>query len=284
MSRVCASLSLLCLFLTTLSAALSFAKDAPPRPYLALGDSVTFGFINEAGYEYVSPQNFVGYPDYVGRALHLSDTDAACPGETSSSFLSATAADGGCREFRSLAHLHVSYKGTQATYGLAFLARHPDTRLVTVMLGANDIFLLEGRCKNDPTCIQQGLPAVLRTVATKTATILGEIRAAGYKGVLVIVNYYSLDYSNTFETEVTAALNEAVATPAQATGAVVADVFTAFQRASARVGGVTCQAGLLNAQASNQFACDVHPSQSGQKLIARTVDATFGAAVSGGAR
>jgi hypothetical protein len=32
--------------------------------------------------------------------------------------------------------------------------------------------------------------------------------------------------------------------------------------------------GLLNASPQNQFACDIHPSQSGQKLIARTVEQT----------
>jgi lysophospholipase L1-like esterase len=282
MSRVLAFVSLLCLIVTL--STLTVAKDAPPRPYLALGDSVAFGFITDVGYEYVSPENFVGYPDYAGRALHLSDTDAGCPGETSSSFLSPTAADGGCHEFRRLAHLHVSYKGTQAAYGLAFLASHPETRLVTVMLGANDIFLLEDHCNNDLTCIQQGLPAVLQTISTNMATILGGIRAAGYKGVLEVVNYYSLDYTNPFETAVTVALNQAVAAPAPATGAVVADVFTAFQNAAVRAGGITCQAGLLNAQASNQFTCDVHPSQAGQKLIARAVDTAFAAALRGSAK
>jgi hypothetical protein len=34
------------------------------RPYLALGDSVVFGYITQAGFEYGNPDNFVGYPDY----------------------------------------------------------------------------------------------------------------------------------------------------------------------------------------------------------------------------
>jgi len=41
----------------------------------------------------------------------------------------------------------------------------------------------------------------------------------------------------------------------------------------------TCKAGPLNASPQNQFICDVHPSQSGQKLIGQTVADTFRAAL-----
>jgi lysophospholipase L1-like esterase len=37
-------------------------------------------------------------------------------------------------------------------------------------------------------------------------------------------------------------------------------------------GGHTCAAGLLNASPANQYLCDVHPSQSGQQLLASTVE------------
>jgi hypothetical protein len=36
--------------------------------------------------------------------------------------------------------------------------------------------------------------------------------------------------------------------------------------------------GLLNASTQNQFTCDIHPSQAGQKLIAQTVEQTYLAA------
>ena len=58
----------------------------------------------------------------------------------------------------------------------------------------------------------------------------------------------------------------------------IADVFTAFQMATVRVGGKTCNAGLLNASPSSEFTCDVHPSQSGQMLIGKAVADTFAAA------
>ena len=40
-------------------------------PYLALGDSVAFGFITQAGFEYLNADNFIGYPAYVGAALNM---------------------------------------------------------------------------------------------------------------------------------------------------------------------------------------------------------------------
>lgn len=279
--RVRTFLLILCLLVTGASAALP--SESSPRPYLALGDSVVFGFITQAGFEYVNPTNFIGFPDYVGRDLRLNDVNAACPGETTGSFLSATAPDLGCRAFRSQAPLHVSYGSTQSSFALSFLAKHRRTRLVTILLGANDLFLLEEACAGDQTCIANGLPQVLATISANMATILGEIRASGYRGGIVVENYYSLDYSDAAGTTLTQLLNQAVSAPAASFGAVVADVFSAFEIAATNpfAVGNTCKAGLLNASPQNQFLCDVHPSQSGQRLIARAVEAAFTAALQG---
>ena len=62
----------------------------PGHPYLALGDSVSFGYITQAGFQYRNPDNFVGFPTYVGLALGKTPTNAACPGETTAGFISAT--------------------------------------------------------------------------------------------------------------------------------------------------------------------------------------------------
>ena len=278
--RVRTNLLVLCLMAALATAAMP--SESSPLPYLALGDSVVFGFINDAGFEYVNPENFVGFPDYVGMDLRLNVFDAGCPGETTGSFLSTSAPDSGCRSFKSQVPLHVAYTGTQSSYALSFLAKHPDTRLVSIMLGSNDFFLLQSACAGDPTCIRNGLPQVLATLGTNMATILAEIRVAGYRGVIVVANYYSLDYTDPFGTEVVGLLNQALATAAQTQGAVMADVFSAFQVAASTsfAGGQTCKAGLLNPNVPpNQFTCDVHPSQSGHKLIARAIEAARAAAV-----
>lgn len=255
--------------------AFSGTDEAPGRAYLALGDSVTFGFIANAGFEYVNPNNFIGFPNYIAQTLKLSDTNASCPGETTGSFLSSTAPDDGCRFFRSQAPLHVSYTSTQLDFAVSFLKSHPQTRLVTISLGADDVFLLQQACLGDPTCIASGLPSVLATLELNLQTILAGLRAAGFKGTIVMMNYYSTDYTNIDETGIAADLNQSIATAAAEEGAVVADVFTAFENVAATAGGLTCNAGLLNASSANQFTCDVHPSQSGQVLIARTVEAAL---------
>ena len=277
-SRAYSTVAILCLLCLGTSSLL--AAQAPRRLYLALGDSVVFGFIDHAGNEYGNPENFVGFPDYVGQTLQMPDFDAACPGETTGSFLSAAALDDGCRFFKSLAPLHLNYSSTQSQFARAFLANHPNTRLVTIMLGANDIFLLQKACGGDPVCIANGLPAVLATISTNLADILGQIRSTGYKGIIVVANYYSVDYSDIVGTQVTQELNQALTATAQTAGAAVADVFTAFQLVASNplAAGSTCKAGLLNASVLDQFSCDVHPSQSGQKLIARTVVTAFRAA------
>ena len=250
------------------------------QPYLALGDSVVFGYITKAGFEYANPHNFVGYPDYVSQALRFSTTNASCPGEATGGFISATGADNGCRPFRASAPLHVAYTGTQLQFAKTFLAAHRNTRLVSIGLGANDAFLLETACAGDPLCIANGLPQVLATISANMRTILDAIRATHFHGVLMIVNYYSLDYSDAAATGLTRLLNKAITASARADHAVVADAFDAFKSAASTsfAGGNTCKAGLLNASPPNQFLCDVHPSQSGQQLLAHTVENTYAAA------
>ncbi len=250
--------------------------------YLALGDSIAFGFIDQAGFEYYNPTNFVAYPDYVGLTLDLNPADAGCPGETTGSFLSSTAPDLGCRFYRSLFPLHVTYasaKSTQLAFATRYLQHHPDTALVTIDLGANDLLLLEEECNDDPTCIEQGAPQVFAMAGANMQTTLAALRATGYSGAIIIMNYYSLDYSNQFETLLIEGLNQAISAPAGAYGAVVADVFSAFGAATSNpfAAGNTCVAGLLNASnpPTSPPSCDVHPSQSGHKLIAQVIAGAY---------
>jgi lysophospholipase L1-like esterase len=264
---------------TTIAAA---AQGASGPRYLALGDSVSFGFITQAGFEYVNANNFIGFPTYAAHRAKLDVINAACPGETTGSFLSSATPDDGCQQFRTAgAQLHVSYNSTQLAFALDFLKSHPQTRLITVGLGADDVLLLRAACQGDPSCIATGLPAVLAAVAANMGTILTDLRATGFTGTIIVVNYYSVDYSDPTGTALTSALNDALAAAAAQAGGVVADVFTAFQAATVPAGGNTCNAGLLNASPANQFTCDVHPSQSGQMLIGKVVAQTFAAAKGG---
>jgi lysophospholipase L1-like esterase len=242
---------------------------------LILGDSVAFGYIDPP----VNANNFVGFATYLERRLGLDTVNASCPGETSGSFLSALVPDDGCRDYRIAAPLHVNYGSTQAKFAQHFLALNPGVRLVTITLGANDAYLLQHACHDDVTCVQASLPDVAARVAVNMETILGGIRATGYRGDIVITNYYSLDYTDPVITGFVHALNLALSASAHAFGADVADLFTTFRQASRPAGGRTCMAGLLNVSnpvsTTPPFGCDIHPSQSGQRLIAETVAASL---------
>ena len=263
----------------TFAATTSYAGEERPV-YLALGDSVAFGFITQAGFEYLNADNFIAYPAYVGAERHLKITNAACPGETSGSFISASVADNGCRSFRGTAPLHVAYSGTQLAFATTFLSTHAETRLVTIALGANDLILLLDGCANAPvptTCIEAGLPAMLAALSSNMDSILRSLRATGFSGRLIVVSYYSPDYTDALVTGATAAVNQTVAAVAGVHGAVIADAFSAFQSAASNpfAGGKTCMAGLLNASPQNQYLCDKHPSQSGHQLLADVIEAAI---------
>src|SRR5436305_11926543 len=74
-------------------------KLTPGSGYLALGDSVTFGF-EESGVKprpnYTNAASFVAYPEMLGRELRLKVANAACSGETTASFLNVKAQSNGC--------------------------------------------------------------------------------------------------------------------------------------------------------------------------------------------
>jgi lysophospholipase L1-like esterase len=266
----------LTLVLMAAGAAIGSAAGAGERddhPYLALGDSVPFGMIPNAGFQYVNPANFIGYPDYVARDLKLDFVNGSCPGETTGSFLSPVAPDLGCRGFRAQAPLHVPYATTQMVFATAFLKAHRNTRLVTISLGADDLFLLQGSCP-DVTCVLAQLPAALGQIAANLTTTLAAIRDTGYDGPLVLVNYYSPDFSDASATQITKALDDTLAQVAAVGGAIVADAFTPFSNAVSNplAGSSPCRAGLLLSFGISTVSCDVHPTPTGHQLIAAAVE------------
>jgi lysophospholipase L1-like esterase len=274
------SYGILCLGFAAVLSCFGAAHAGARAEALVLGDSIAYAYIDSAGYDYINPENFVGFADDLERWLHLDVADAGCPGETTGSFLSATAVDYGCRKFRAEFPLHVDYGATQLQFAQTYLRQHPGVRLVTITLGANDGFLLEDGCASQPNpaaCIEAGVPALLQGVAHNLQTILAALRSTGYSGAIVVTNYYSPDYSDAAGTGLIALLNSAIAAPTAAYGAVVADLFSAFQAVAANplFAGRTCNTGLLNASVANQLQCNVHPAQSGHRLIAQTILETY---------
>ena len=67
----------------------ALAASNRPQEYLALGNSVAFGFDPTVA-DPSNANNFIGYPTPAAAALKENLTNAACPGETSSHFIDLT--------------------------------------------------------------------------------------------------------------------------------------------------------------------------------------------------
>lgn len=100
-------------------------KVTPGSTYVALGDSVSFGY-QEGDVvpkpDYSKASNFLGWPEHTGRALHLKVVNASCPGETSASLIDPSAQAFGCENtagnksaaYRRSYPLHVKYRAASS--------------------------------------------------------------------------------------------------------------------------------------------------------------------------
>ncbi len=244
--------------------------------YLALGDSVAFGYrplTVTPPATYLDARNFTSYANYTAKATGLRLVNASCPAETTATMLSATAADFGCRQYRSLFPLHASYPGTQLRYALRFLKTHPATRLVTLNIGANDV----SQCLATPGC---DVPAAVAQVATNVSRMLHRLRTeAHYQGTIVTLTYYQPPQD---PLSLVKEINAALVTATRRHGGEVANGLSAFQVASRRFGGDACQAGLLIRLPDG--SCDVHPTAAGHLVLAVPVTLAYVQAQSSAAR
>ena len=231
--------------------------------YLALGDSIPFGYDPTVA---VNLNNYHGYPEFASDGIHRKVANASCFGETSGSFLSTTAPDFGCRQWKQAGNpLFVPYSGTQMDYAVDYLANNPNPEFVTINIGGNDLAVLQQNCLLGLTCDP---PAVFAAYGQNLFTILTSIRAA-YKGPIVLLTYYVFNYQEPIQVGAFTTLNGIASGIATSFGAKIADGFTAFEVASTPFNGDACAAGLL-IKLSNG-TCDTHPSRAGQLLLAARV-------------
>jgi lysophospholipase L1-like esterase len=265
---------------TSSSAASSPAASstADGGAYLALGDSVPFGYRGgEQPTSYAAPTGFVGYPELVGEQLGLDVLNASCPGETTASFSDTTAQSNGCEHdasggpgFRTAFPLHVPYDSpdqSQLDLAVRTLKDTPDVQLVTLQLGANDGFICQA---TTPDRCGAEIISVATTVQDNLTTILSTLRDQGYAGPIVVVSYYALNYADQTGVAGTQLLNAGIAAAAKSVDAtVVASGYDAFQPAAQGAGGDSIAAGLV-------LPNDVHPTAQGQQLLADAVVAAAG--------
>jgi lysophospholipase L1-like esterase len=254
--------------------------------YLALGDSISFGYVPLPLPQPIT--SYVGYPEILDQLIPQQYVNLSCPGQSSASFLYGTAAaatevpNENC-EFQSQSFpgwkaaglpLHTPYTGTQADNAVAQLLANKNIDLVTISLGGNDLLFLQYSCGGPAsptfvTCVQSALldpNGPLTAYANNLAIILTRIRSeANYTGKIVLMKYFATS-TDPLVNQAIQALNQAMTLVGAQFGAKMADGYAAFQIASIPYGGDPCKAGLLSRLSPT--TCDVHPSLLGQGVLA----------------
>ncbi|HWX43692.1 MAG TPA: SGNH/GDSL hydrolase family protein [Solirubrobacteraceae bacterium] len=244
-----------------------------PTTYLALGDSLAFGY-SQAKFNSLLPNEEpskynTGYVDDFGRVLRLFDhtlqiVNDGCPGETTESFIK-----GPCPYVAEGFPLHHPYSGgpgsSQLSDALGYLGLHPGTvNPITIDIGANDALgLIEGTCKFEPACIAAGAPATFAHVGANLGLILGELRAAAPHAQIVVLGLYN-PFGETIPGGdlLTGELNEVMASVAAGVGARFADPLPVFNPSGTQEHRTIC---LLTNMCTPLV--DIHPTDLGYAVL-----------------
>jgi lysophospholipase L1-like esterase len=259
------------------------ALGGPTRPgfrppaatsYLALGDSLAFGYSQAKFNEHFpeeNPADFeTGYVNDFGDVLKLFDpglqiVNDGCPGETTESFIHGPCAYVDPDGFT----LHHPYAGgpssSQLSDALAYLEAHPGSvNPITIDIGANDALgLIETTCKLEAACIAAGAPAVFAKIGANLGLILGELRAAAPHAQIIVLGLYN-PFGETIAggDALTAALNEVEAKVAAGVGARFADPLPFFNPPGALEAPTIC---LLTNMCTPLK--DIHPTDLGYRVL-----------------
>jgi lysophospholipase L1-like esterase len=241
--------------------------------YLALGDSITFGYSPLLEDPWI-PARFVGYPEIIGQRRDFTVTNLGCPGQTAQALVSLTAIDNGCFDARRFARragfqlLHADYRGTQLHAALDAVRSAEPPAVISVQGGGNEVSICLEAARPG-ACIASALPKVTQSLRQ----VVDRLRAGGYRGRLVLVGYHLVPG---LEAPL-AQLNAAIIRAARQTQVPFADSATRFERYARQHHGDLCSTGLLVGLPDG--SCDLHPSRTGQRLYA---DAVLAAAFPGG--
>jgi lysophospholipase L1-like esterase len=240
----------------------------PGRFYLALGDSLAFGY-QQARFDANAPSEppaafNTGYVDDFASKLAgvrptIQTVNDSCPGETSRSFL-----NGGCQYTSFGFTLHNSYSGSQMDAALAFLRAHPGAvSPITLDIGSNDFNGLISSCGLDgTTCLAQGAPAILSQYSVNLSRILAALRNAAPRSEIIVMQYYD-PYApvQPLSIQIVQQQNSIIAAVAATYRARVADAFTPFNLAPPQP-RTLCTLSLICSQG------DIHASDAGYAVIA----------------
>lgn len=250
------------------------------RSYLALGDSLAFGY-SQVKFNSLFPNENpaaynTGYVDDLGKVLRLLNpslqtVNDGCPGETTDSFI-----NGPC-QYQLLFPLHHPYGGgpasSQLSDALAYLGAHPGkVSPITLDIGANDALgVIKGLCNLEPLCIAGQAPTLFAHVGTNLGTILAQLRAKAPKAQIIVLGLYNPFGSTLAGTDLlTAQLNGVMRNVAAGFGARFADPLPLFNPPGALEQPTIC---LLTNMCTPLV--DIHPTDLGYAVLAGTILAHY---------
>jgi len=239
-----------------------------PHYYVALGDSITFGFQPTLNFTH-------GYADDVFAGLRIANVthlvNFACLGESTGSML-----DGSC-PYPTI--LKQTYSGTQLDTAVAFLDEHRgQINPITLSIGGNDVLPNIVSCRSFPDP-QRALEVMDEHLMTPNTGILPRLTAAlevapGQRGGdLVLLNYYN-PYAASCPASVTFIhqLNDHLARDAAQFRIPIVDVYNAFG-GDADMASNVCQ---LTWYCDARYGHDIHPTTTGYLRIAAAVNGVLG--------
>jgi lysophospholipase L1-like esterase len=277
--------------------------------YLALGDSLTYGYhaaqfkseLESKGY--VEPTTFEeGYVNDFGALLKLANPklqiiNEGCPGETSVTMIEGSGKEGYCAGGPTgtpfpYAFLHHPYAtGSQLSDALKILAENHNVSPISLDIGANDVLqFLEHTCGFPATykCTEAKVSEEFGEIAGNVGQILGELRAAAPNAQIVVIGNYNpyptvLPAPGGDKTE--ALLNQTLASvTAKVPGASFTSVEPAFNPSLITGGPETqdipticaftamCPGGTFNPTSPE---ADIHPTKLGYQVMAGFEAADF---------
>lgn len=271
--RMAMSLTFACLLLflfvpSTFATSSTFrnrlAVIGPKKHYLAIGDSLTFGYQPDLSFNHGYVDDF--YSTLKSRGVS-SLANMACPDESSITFLNGNCPYPFLRKF--------PYFGSQLNAALGYLKFYAgQVSPVTLDIGADDVngdlntsncSINQAQFQHDLTTLDTNLSQVILPKLHAALLVKGQLT-----GDLIVMNYYD-PYQNICPNSVafTETVNQHIASDVGSYGTVV-DVFSAYGGARTPDPNVCSYTWMCS------VFTDIHASDTGYSVIATTFERGIG--------
>jgi lysophospholipase L1-like esterase len=250
----------------SVSPAWSQVVHGPKQYYLALGDSITYGYQAYKHAAGLPPSAFnTGYVEVFAAHLRaiqpaITVVNYGCPGESTRSFLK-----GPCLWAEFGEQLHDPFTGRQLDAALSFLRTHPgQVSPITLTLWGNNVREFSAECQGDATCIETGAFKFIDDLSKDLSKILGALRKEAPNADIIVTGSWdsfidALEFADPFFQ----LLNASMAATGAAEHVRFADPFPLFNPQGDLQREVETLCALLLLCTQN----DSHPSDVGYQVL-----------------